>query len=80
MSTNRPIMAATRGRLFIELHDVLRGKSRPDWFGEDLLKVEQATYHGLVLLGVNDACDQLFGLGQHPVFACQTMAVDERID
>jgi glycosyltransferase involved in cell wall biosynthesis len=52
MSTNRPGMAATRGRLLCDLHDILRAKGRRDWFGLDLLKVEQATYQGLVQMGV----------------------------
>jgi glycosyltransferase involved in cell wall biosynthesis len=54
MSTNRVGMTTTRAGLLIELHDLLQAASRPDWFGLDLLKLEQATYHGLVLQGVRD--------------------------
>ena len=53
-STRRQATALARGRLFMDLHDILRGRACPDWFGVDLLKAEQATYHGLVLLGVPD--------------------------
>jgi glycosyltransferase involved in cell wall biosynthesis len=61
MSTNRVGMITTRAALIMDLHDILRDVSRPDWFGLDLLKVEQATYHALVLKGVRDR-DLLNGL------------------
>ena len=48
-------MAAARARILIGLHDKLRAKGRPDWFGLDLLKCEQAVYEALVRHGVKDA-------------------------
>jgi glycosyltransferase involved in cell wall biosynthesis len=54
MSTNRVGMTRTRARLLIDLHDILRAGARPDWFGIDLLKLEQVTYHTLVVQGVRD--------------------------
>jgi len=61
-STRRRTTALARARLFIDLHDILRPSGhgletlpqRSDWFGEDLLKAEQGTYHGLVRLGAGD--------------------------
>src|SRR4029077_12937711 len=52
LSTRRRDMTTTRARLLIGLHDVLKKASQPDWFGIDLLKLEQETYQGLVTLGV----------------------------
>jgi glycosyltransferase involved in cell wall biosynthesis len=54
MSTNRVGMITTRAGLIMELHDILRDAGRADWFGIDLLKLEQVTYHGLFLKGVSD--------------------------
>jgi glycosyltransferase involved in cell wall biosynthesis len=50
MSANRVGMASARARIFIRLHDQLRVSGRPDWFGLDLLKAEQAAYQQLVQL------------------------------
>jgi glycosyltransferase involved in cell wall biosynthesis len=50
MSSNRQRMAKTRARILIPLHDLLREKGRRDWFGPDLLKSEQDTFHGLIRL------------------------------
>jgi hypothetical protein len=52
MSTNRLAMTLTRARLVTGIHDQLRQRGRPDWFGLDLLKAEQGTYQQLVALGV----------------------------
>lgn len=41
-------------RTLTGLHDKLRAKGRPDWFGLDLLKFEQAIYEALVRHGVKD--------------------------
>lgn len=54
MSANRVGMAKARARILIELHDKLRQTGRPDWFGVDLLKVEQSGYQSLVQLQVDD--------------------------
>lgn len=61
MSANRAGMTAARARILIGLHDKLRAMNRPDWFGLDLLKVEQAGYQALVQQQVGDA-DLLDGL------------------
>jgi hypothetical protein len=50
MSTDRVGMTATRARLLIDLHNILRTRGRPDWFGDELLKSEQFTYYSLVLM------------------------------
>ena len=54
MSANRVGMATAYARIFIRLHDRLREANRPDWFGIDLLKIEQSGYQALVKLGVKD--------------------------
>jgi glycosyltransferase involved in cell wall biosynthesis len=54
MSAHRAGMAAARGRILIELHDKLRATGRPDWFGLDLLKFEQAIYEAMVRHDVKD--------------------------
>ena len=54
MSANRVGMATARARILIRLHDRLREANRPDWFGLDLLKIEQGGYQALVKLGVKD--------------------------
>ena len=54
MSANRVGMATARARILVELHDKLRQSARPDWFGVDLLKVEQSGYQSLVQLQVDD--------------------------
>ena len=54
-STNRLLMATTRARLLAELHDTLKEKGRLDWFGIDLLKMEQKIYQSLVRMQVGDA-------------------------
>jgi glycosyltransferase involved in cell wall biosynthesis len=54
MSANRQQMARTRARLLIDLHDVLRERGRPDWFGLGLLKAEQSSYHQLGMVGADD--------------------------
>ena len=61
MSANRVGMTAARARILISLHDKLRVMNRPDWFGLDLLKVEQAGYQALVQHQVKEA-DLLDGL------------------
>ena len=61
MSANRVGMATARAGILTGLHDKLRAKSLPDWFGLDLLKVEQAGYQALVQHRVRDA-DLLDGL------------------
>jgi glycosyltransferase involved in cell wall biosynthesis len=61
MSANRAGMATTRAGILMGLHDRLREINRPDWFGLDLLKTEQAGYQALVQLQVKDA-DLLDGL------------------
>jgi hypothetical protein len=48
MSANRVGMTTARARIFIRLHDQLRAAGRPDWFGLELLKAEQVTYHYLI--------------------------------
>ena len=53
-STNRLLMATTRARLLAQVHDTLKEKGRPDWFGIDLLNMEQSIYQRLVLLQVDD--------------------------
>jgi glycosyltransferase involved in cell wall biosynthesis len=55
MSADRVGMATTRAGILIGLHDKLREMNRPEWFGLDLLKTEQAAYQGLVQLQVKDA-------------------------
>jgi hypothetical protein len=50
MSANREGMASSRARIYIRLHDQLRDSGRPDWFGLELLKAEQAAYQYLVEL------------------------------
>jgi glycosyltransferase involved in cell wall biosynthesis len=55
MSADRGGMASTRARILVGLHDKLRETNRPDWFGLDLLKTEQAAYQALVRLRVKDA-------------------------
>lgn len=61
MSTDRPGMALTRAKLLLELHDLLEKSGRPDWFGVDLLKTMQGTYHGMILkqIGAPDLRDGL---------------------
>jgi glycosyltransferase involved in cell wall biosynthesis len=54
-STNRLLMATTRARLLADLHDSLKAKGRLDWFGIDLLKMEQRIYQSLVQMQVRDA-------------------------
>ena len=54
MSANRVGMATARARILTRLHDQLRATSRPDWFGLDLLKAEQAAYQALVQQRVKD--------------------------
>jgi hypothetical protein len=54
MSANRRAMTLTRARLLIGLHDQLRPRGRPDWFGLDLLKAEQGSYQQLVGLGAEE--------------------------
>ncbi len=54
-STNRLLMATTRARLLTELHDTLKEKGRLDWFGIDLLKMEQKIYQSVVRMQVRDA-------------------------
>jgi glycosyltransferase involved in cell wall biosynthesis len=54
MSANRPNMAATRARLVIGLHDLLREHDGGRWFGRDLLESEQLSYQQLVALGIED--------------------------
>jgi glycosyltransferase involved in cell wall biosynthesis len=49
LSANRPLMTSTRARLLIALHDVLRLRGRPDWFGLDLLKVEQGSFQQIMM-------------------------------
>ncbi|HBI45958.1 MAG TPA: hypothetical protein DDY78_24340 [Planctomycetales bacterium] len=61
MSANRAGMAMTRAGILMGLHDRLREMNRPDWFGLDLLKTEQAGYQSLVQLQVKEA-DLLDGL------------------
>jgi glycosyltransferase involved in cell wall biosynthesis len=55
MSANRVGMAKARARILTEVHDKLREKDRPDWFGLGLLNVEQNAYQKLVQLAVRDA-------------------------
>jgi glycosyltransferase involved in cell wall biosynthesis len=55
MSANLVGMATARGRILNRLHDRLREAGRPDWFGLDLLKAEQAAYQALVRHRVKDA-------------------------
>jgi glycosyltransferase involved in cell wall biosynthesis len=54
-STQRLLMATTRARLLTELHDTLKETARPDWFGIDLLTMEQRIYQSLVQMQVRDA-------------------------
>lgn len=54
-STHRLLMATTRARLLTELHDTLKEKARLDWFGIDLLTMEQRIYQSLVRMQVRDA-------------------------
>jgi hypothetical protein len=54
MSANRVGMATAKALILFEVHDRLRDFGRPDWFGVDLLKLEQITYEGLVKHGVKD--------------------------
>jgi glycosyltransferase involved in cell wall biosynthesis len=54
MSANRAGMAMARARILIGLHDKLRASGRSDWFGLDLLKIEQGVYQGLVMLKVRE--------------------------
>jgi len=55
MSTRRAQMNHSRARLLIRLHDEIAAKSRPDWYGNELLKCQQQEFHGLVLHGSTDA-------------------------
>jgi hypothetical protein len=66
MSANRVGMATAKARILFEIHDHLRDLGRPDWFGVDLLKLEQTTYEGLVKHGVKDS-ELLNGLLQRIV-------------
>ncbi len=54
MSANRVGMASARARILFAIHDRLRTAGRADWFGVDLLKMEQGNYEGLVQRGVTD--------------------------
>ncbi len=54
MSANLVGMATARAGILMRLHDKLREKNRPDWFGLDLLKTEQAGYQALVERRVKD--------------------------
>jgi glycosyltransferase involved in cell wall biosynthesis len=54
MSANRAGMAAARARILIDLHDKLREACHPDWFGLDLLKIEQGAYQALVMLRIDE--------------------------
>jgi hypothetical protein len=54
MSANLVGMATARARTLITLHDKLRETGRGDWFGLDLLKVEQSAYQALVMLQVKE--------------------------
>jgi glycosyltransferase involved in cell wall biosynthesis len=54
MSANRAGMATARARILIGLHDKLRDTGRADWFGLDLLKVEQGVYQTLVMLQIRE--------------------------
>ena len=55
------ILAASRGRLLVELHDILEARGRPEWFGIDLLHAQQAAYQGMVQhsSGDRELLDQL---------------------
>lgn len=48
MSTNKPAMADAVSRLLVALHDRLRDGPRRDWFGVDLLGMEQRAYFYLL--------------------------------
>jgi glycosyltransferase involved in cell wall biosynthesis len=54
MSANRIGMATARARILIAMHERLRKTDREDWFGLDLLKIEQGAYQRLVMLRVKD--------------------------
>lgn len=54
MSANRVGMSKARAHILINVHDRLRALGRADWFGLDLLKIEQSTYQGLVMLQVRE--------------------------
>jgi GT2 family glycosyltransferase len=54
-SANQVAWATSKAGILLALHDKLRANGRPDWFGLDLLKAEQAGYQSLVQLRVKDA-------------------------
>lgn len=54
LSADRVAWATAKATMLIELHDKLREKGRPDWFGVDLLKAEQGEYQTLVQQRVNN--------------------------
>jgi glycosyltransferase involved in cell wall biosynthesis len=47
-SADRTTWIRSQSRLTVRLHDELRKRGRRDWFGLDLLKLEQGLYEGLV--------------------------------
>jgi glycosyltransferase involved in cell wall biosynthesis len=62
-SADRSAWAVSQGRLLLGLHETLRQSGRRDWFGIDLLKLEQGNYEALVRRGVREPelLDRLLG-------------------
>jgi glycosyltransferase involved in cell wall biosynthesis len=54
ISANRPAMARNQARFLLELHDALRARGRRDWFGRELLWMEQGVYAALMRHGIDD--------------------------